>query len=134
MNFTTILPHLQSMFCPLKKPWILRLSTLSGDQAAQTEIVVLVYHQTRLQLQLVVVLLQTFAGIIGLTVRKLRTAVNPAPGQETSWPAGGILFSSCQRFKKLQPDLSTGFIKQAQISDRLRSFSVRFSLFEVIQL
>jgi len=84
---------------------------LSGGQAAQTEIVVLVYHQTRLQLQLVGGLPLTFAGIIGLMVRKLRNAANPAPGRETSWPAGGILFSSCRQFKEFQPYLSTGFIE-----------------------
>ena len=121
------------MFCPLKKPWSLRLSTLLGGQAVQAEVIALVYHQPRLQLQLVAVLLRPSAGIIDLTERMPCTAINLAPGRETSWPAGGILLSSCRQIQKLQSDLSTGFFEQTQVFIRLQCFSVRFSLFETFR-
>ena len=35
-------------------------------------------------------------GITDLMLRKLRSAVLPAPGQETSCPAGGCVLPSCQ--------------------------------------
>ena len=55
----------------LKKPWIHRPSMLLEGQAVQAEPAVLVFPQPHLQLQLVGVLLQPFAGITDLTEKML---------------------------------------------------------------
>ena len=66
------------------------------------------------------------ACITGLTLIKPRNVVHFVPGQETSWPAGGCIFPTCQ-FYEIFPGLPSGQAVFSTFSRGLLSLRLGFS-------